>query len=153
MKVNIYKSEEVGYFTLGVSDTESDMTEALVAFLKQVEGVDHNSLKVEKINMIHFAIDSSIQEEKQRDLKLSIITAVRKILGQDEGQLKSSYMINQQQLEVIEKSFAQIQQQAISLGVEVAIYQKYIQKLETVMGISLLVTLTAIAVAIVGMLI
>lgn len=158
MKVNIYRSDTEGQLVLKVSELVDgegnvlDMTEVLINFLAHIPSIDRESLNVRDENTVGFAINSSVPENEHKDLKVSIVNAVRNLLTQEGEQLKVSYLLTQQQLEAIEGKFVEAQQRMLAATTEVLLYRRYIDRMERITGAAIIVTVLSIVLAIIGIL-
>lgn len=150
MKVNLFKDEDL--LVLKVSDAPFDITDVLFNFLANIQEVDTGTLEAIGENTIRFATEE-IEEEEFKDWKLSIINSVREMMSQDEEELKANYLISHQQLEAINREFTEAQSQLLQARLELIVSQKYNQHLLAVAGLAIIVALTAVAVAIVGLVI
>lgn len=151
MKVNLYRSDDPSHLILKV-EAPYDLTEPLHNFLMQIHEVDDDTLTILEQNTIQFVVHG-IEEEDYKDWKLSVINAVRELLTHIEEGLAETFLVTKQQLQALTNAFDEGQTTLLQTQLELVVTRKYSEKLLVIAGLSIIVALVALIVAIVGVLI
>jgi len=149
MKANFYKSDVPGHSILKVEGIPTDISESLVVFLQLLPSVRTDTIFIESQNQIRFAF-GEIAPEIERELKITIINAIRDLFELDSKQMIAVFLIAKQKEYELTQIIGQMQEDNIKNIAHITLCGAYIKRMHSIVGWSSIITLLAIIVAVVA---